>query len=325
MKTFFPTLGLFLLIFSSTQAQVTNGLISNYSFNSATVNDDQGNNNAVNDGATFGTDRFGNIDHAIQFEGPGNPQSIYVTSPIIALNTDFAISYWMYFDSINTGDAQYTITSRFDSTNNEQGGVDMAVGSNSVLYGYFKLVSSVSISTMPGDTMAIENWYHVVIMKEANVSRLYMNNLLVSTDTMSQSIPNVDFWRMGAGVNINGYNRAMDGKLDDIRYYNRSLNALEVDSLYNMANPMASSIRQTSSFAPIMISPNPAQNDLNIQLENQNFDRIEIIDIQGRSNSIAVQATNQHQLTISQYPAGIYVLRLFSDDKIQAVQRFVKQ
>jgi len=83
-------------------------------------------------------------------------------------------------------------------------------------------------------------WNHLVVIKNKNIVLYYLDGILVSkennNDTTSKN-NNLPLW-IGA---VNGQDRNYNGKMDDLRIYNRVLNESEVKELYNLKsnNPVS--------------------------------------------------------------------------------------
>lgn len=86
-----------------------------------------------------------------------------------------------------------------------------------------------------GTSLNNGQWYHVVVTRNYQTGKtiLYLNGQQDSTWTFSVGTPNTT-----GGIGIGAYyggNWAIDGKLDDVRLYNRELSPKEVRDLYNWA------------------------------------------------------------------------------------------
>jgi len=87
-----------ILLFS----QPLNGLIARYSFNGGNVIDDIGSNNSITNGASPGTDRTGQLNSALFFDGTQSVNIGSTPSFEFGLN-DFSYSLWFRCDSVQLG------------------------------------------------------------------------------------------------------------------------------------------------------------------------------------------------------------------------------
>jgi hypothetical protein len=77
------------------------------------------------------------------------------------------------------------------------------------------------------------SWYFLAATYDRNYVRLYVNGVLVQTIASTAAIAGSDsgkLWIGGYPVNETGYT---NGKMDDIRIFNRALTDFEIASLYH--------------------------------------------------------------------------------------------
>jgi hypothetical protein len=74
-------------------------------------------------------------------------------------------------------------------------------------------------------------WYQVVMMRRAGVTSFYLNGVQASTTNTSTPVTPTDF-RIGSATGTWFFN----GKIDDVRIYNRALSNSEVQQLYQIEN-----------------------------------------------------------------------------------------
>jgi gliding motility-associated-like protein len=77
-------------------------------------------------------------------------------------------------------------------------------------------------------------WYHVVLVREGRNQWLYVNNDLVDEQSTLISIifNNPGFLNISEGPCVGSIFRRFNGKMDEIRLYNRRLSELEISNLY---------------------------------------------------------------------------------------------
>lgn len=201
---------------------IITGLVAYYPFN-GNANDESGNNNngTVN-GATLTMDRHGYANKAYSFDGIDDYISILQSSSINSLTNNFTISSWInissyynnYFPIINKSEDGFTdsIQFRLGLVNN---------GGNFFVEGIINLSNPVNSNI----------WNHLVITSEGNIEKIYLNGVLVgSGNIIYSSIVSSD---LEIGRDKHGNMEYTNGKLDDIRIYNRTLNETEIQALYN--------------------------------------------------------------------------------------------
>ncbi|RPI04657.1 MAG: hypothetical protein EHM64_09290 [Ignavibacteriae bacterium] len=213
-----------------------NDPIAYYPFN-GNVNDESGNgNNGINNGASLTTDRFGNTGKAYSFNGSNNDIRVPNSNILNFGVGDFSFSLWIF----KNADQYNGILSKDNFDNNTiYNGIhfsewpDISNERNGIGFNTRNTANSLEAEARyPISNFANATWYHIVGQRKANILYLYVNGILCKT--MAEPAPidvstNVDMW-FGS---LHGNQQYLDGKLDDIRIYNRALSATEVDVLYH--------------------------------------------------------------------------------------------
>ena len=223
---------------SSAFAQIpTNGLLAWYKFD-GTANDSSGNNNnGVINGPTSTTDRFNRPNHALLFNGDGQ----YVSVANDVWSDSLTLSAWVYanyFGSTSSGTAgkmiffkapntgyndDYHMCVIYDGSNNPKAQFVFGQGSGQ----YIPLTSNTILQT--------NQWYLITATRANGVAKLYINgNLEITTNYSFTPINEHYSLRLGMSVS-NG--QSFSGKLDEMRIYNRALNAQEIIDIYNEQPP----------------------------------------------------------------------------------------
>jgi hypothetical protein len=193
------------------QSNITSGLVAYYPFN-GDANDESGNgNNGTVNGAALTVDRFGNPNNAYSFNG-NNSISTNLTPPNI-----FSVSLW-FEKKVNQGNnvgilSTYSTSSYYGLYYGVGGPGDWIRFDNNGING---LVDSILI------------WQHLVIVSDGTNVKVYQNNIkeldFSGTTTHASTIVFGD----------SRFNdRYFQGKIDDIRIYNRKLSVSEIGVLYH--------------------------------------------------------------------------------------------
>ena len=285
MKKFFTIFILFAMTgLSSAYTQKLNidsGLVAYYPFN-GNANDESGNgNNGTVNGATLTSDRFGNANKAYSFNGTQN----YIEVPdqtTLRFNSSFSISLWFSFNSFNFNPSDIAFISK-------------ALGSDyydsyEVYYDWHYRFSAAYCNTGGCDevdyfnTPSINNWYHIVSLfdKGSNTMKLYLNGILAVNTPLVNSSFTLDYDNnsllIGVDSEYGANDQFFDGKLDDIRLYNRLLTETEIQQLYN---ENGTGIPSYNNFN-IEIYPNPTTEKVYIKTDESL--QIKVFNILGRAN-----------------------------------------
>jgi hypothetical protein len=243
-----------------THAGLSDGLVAYYPFN-GNANDESGNgNNGIVHGATLTTDRSGNANSAYSFNGIDN----YIDTNIPIINTysggQITVVFWMYWNGnlaalqseneMPIGFRDYDIIIHRDGF-----GFNTA---NSDLYG-------TSLSGLAN------RW--------VNIAAIFTNGDIkqnkVYIDGVEQSLSQLLAYPIARSVSSNmmisgwpNHIYSVDGKIDDIRVYNRSLSASEVQQLYQGQGVCSSGVVKFTAGTPAKAADVNANFDaLNCQMQ----------------------------------------------------------
>ena len=225
------TLGGFVFINSTIP---TNGLVAWYPFTGNTLDSSGNNNHGTNYGATLTTDRFGNTNSAYSFQKK-NKNYIKVNNTLGNFGTsDFTISLWF-----NVNDTSIW-TSLINKRYNESWGNFWEFNQGQKFGAGFDLNETTNGTNSGGlaDSGEIQKniWYHWMIVRTGATLQFFKNGVLIKKVSTSiiHNISNTNQLVIGSIIApISGTLCSHDGKIDDIRIYNRALNSTEVQSLYH--------------------------------------------------------------------------------------------
>ena len=216
--------------FTTTAADITTGLVGYWPFN-GNANDESGNgNNGTVNGAILTSDRFGNAGKAYSFDGVSNVINVATSQSLVIQNT-ITISAWI---------------KRNNPSNLLPEGIFGPATYLPNTPGYFfriidrKVDLGISLPYTEGfstSTINTNDWYHVVGVYNNNSIKIFISGVLDNETIVGAG--RLDNWSSsnfltigqdkdyGTPINLH----AFDGKLDDIRIYNRALSATEVSYL----------------------------------------------------------------------------------------------
>ncbi|WP_428655472.1 LamG domain-containing protein [Runella sp.] len=208
---------------------IANRLISCYPFN-GNANDSQGSNNGVANNATLTTDRFGNPNSAYYFGSRA-----YVQIPILGMkNSAYTYSVWF---SIAKPDSQ-----------SERVLIDLMGHSLSLNYyqigeplGHFNYRGNADGSmTSIQPTLRPDTWYQATITRDGRNFAFYLNGILQS-GSMGNADPVYGYGDtyiafIGAMNAAGGALTGFEGKIDDVKIFKGSLNAIQVMQLYRSSS-----------------------------------------------------------------------------------------
>lgn len=211
-------------------AQISeNGLVAYYPLNGNAVDISGNGNDGTAYSVTPTTDRFNVANKAFSFNGTTSYINIGQKSTL-KMTDSVSISAWFYVNTI--APTYQNIIS--DHTPNQT-----TYGPGKILrLSYDKIqfiiggiyTSTVNPATYVESTILAAKWYHVVATYDRNQVKLYLNNVLVATKTYNQSITvNPNNLLIGNSGYVNEY---FNGKIDQLRIYNRAISENDVKALY---------------------------------------------------------------------------------------------
>ena len=215
---------LFSVLTIQAQVDLEDGLVAYYPFN-GNADDESG---YFNDGVTVNTvlttDRFENADSAYDFSNAYI--SIQSSDSLESPTTELTMAAW-----VNMLPSATFLP------------VLMKSGSSTNAFQYRMYVSQNGIGTSINDwdngvgsqvAISTGEWHLVVATLKEGVISGYLDGELIDTDNITGgSTINLDTHELQIGRDTPGATEYFEGKIDDVRIYNRAINAAEVAALFN--------------------------------------------------------------------------------------------
>lgn len=200
------------------------GLVGYFPFNGdAKDSSGLGNHGTEKNGVALTTDRFGNPNSAYLFDGINDFIEI-ADANSLDLTDSFTITLWM--DQYSSAAGGYRL---FDKTT-----VGINDGYNFDTYGTSgrKLrLTGGSANVEASVTIPLNTWNQVLVSHYKDSTYLYQNSQFIGKGVQKNILANNLTARIGSNQNGGNY---FNGKIDDIRIYNRSLCDLEIKVVYGL-------------------------------------------------------------------------------------------
>lgn len=209
---------------------ITDGLLHFYPF-AGNANDEWGSNHGTVDGADLTSDRKGNPNSAYEFNDGDEDKIVLATH--LPDSTQLSISIWVYYTRVSNQVAVVICDEDSEPGNNFR--LDVRnTGVGIVANKSGGLVNMPNGNAAPGLTLQ-NGWHHIVWTMGQTESKIYVDGVLAGTVSKSGSNVGYHYGHAVIGVEYDGVSSVnpFDGKLDDIRIYNRVLTPGEVTTLYN--------------------------------------------------------------------------------------------
>lgn len=203
--------------------------LDNGSGTSATDASTNGNTGTLTNGPTWTT---GQIGSAVDFDGTDDSVNIGTDSSLVFTTVE-TVSAWVYMDALPGSGTTGTIFYKYSS------------GDSNYYYslGIFNNAGPIKVRFSTGgggaatdstSSVSAGQWYHIVATFNRPTVSIYINGILdkTGTDNVASFASGSGTARIG-GITSNYFN----GKIDDVRVYNRALSADEVAQLYRLNAP----------------------------------------------------------------------------------------
>jgi hypothetical protein len=176
------------------------------------------------------TPAAGKLGQALNFDGTNDVVNVGdPASGALDFGTgNFSVSAWIYRNS--NGSVNLRVLSKGAQNDNSGSAGYAFFGSDNVLA--FIVNPGGPRTVIQATTTGTSNWYHATgVVDRAGNQSLYINGVLMSTTTApAGSVSSVNSFNIGRSSDglLN-----WDGKIDEVRTYNRALSATEIKNLYN--------------------------------------------------------------------------------------------
>jgi len=204
----------------------TTGLVAYYPFTGSTFDSSGKGNTLTSTNVSLTTDRFGSVNSAYNFSGTNS----YMQSSVLSQEvTNRTYSAWVNLSNLSQSAGgliglQSSDAGIFDVIVYNESNEGWGFGSEYYSRNKYSNIKETSTSA----------WAMLTATYEPNLFKLYRNGVLIDS-TKSFAIT-----RFGTTSKINiglrhntGYDPYLNGKIDDVRLYNRAISATEVANLYS--------------------------------------------------------------------------------------------
>ncbi len=312
----------------------TTGLVGHFPF-SGNVNDASINaNNGTVYGATLTIDRFDNANSAYSFNGTNNYIEVPSSSTLQFTSNLQTISFWMKVPQIPNPVDEQAIFEKMDQhlgtdlTGNSAQGFKVNFAPNGNIYYSIKSGSSSNWGsvTIPNNIFSTNQYYNIVFTNDNDSLRSYLNGVKINSTKIptgttigtnsSPFLIGKELWTSN-GANMDYFN----GILDDIAIYDRALTDCDIDSIYNLPNPLTTGINETENVSATFIYPNPTTGK--IILNSTTADNVVILNYSGQI--VKSIQNNGGQIDVSDLNNGIYLLQVKNQNSaIISIYKLVK-
>jgi hypothetical protein len=227
-----------LLIATITHAQITTkGLVAYYSFSGNALDSSGYINNGTVYGAKLTTDRFNKDSCAYLFNGTSDYIEVPNSKSLQSPKNKLTMSAWVFV--IDTSLRHYIIDKRLNySSSSPYDSYCLISTNNSIIKKQYWQVATgtTPVKHLQGTSeIKIGVWYHVVSVYNGRNLKIYINGKLEGKIKKKGKIQYSNM-PLYIGTAAKHPEHFMNGKIDDIRIYNRNLKKKELKELFSESN-----------------------------------------------------------------------------------------
>lgn len=321
-----------LLIFSQCFGQSiptylpTNGLIGWWPFN-GNANDESGNgNHGIAMGATLASDRFSVNNKAFDFDVISaqfsqQNEEINIPNNAIFNSAEISASVWIKPRShywTENPNHMSIVLARY----NAQGEVFRFGFNDQQLYLEIADENQTYEQLIANYSLALNSWSHLSFIVKADSLKFYVNGALISSTThnINLNTSSASSISIGELAASNGYWYPVDGVIDDVGIWSRSLSDEEIQNLFlGISTPLENQPQANR----ISIYPSPASGYIKLRhFEEAFFKQYCIINADGKQIQSGIISSKDCLIDVSNLKSGLYLLKLVGNNKESV--RFIK-
>lgn len=176
------------------------------------------------EGGHYVIDRFGRQGGALALDGRNH--YVRIDQPPILSNDAFSISVWCYYDTHKILRGWHSAIVSQDG-HNQNRALQLSTKDEYITLHGFLREPDLSMNAK----IVKEHWYHVTMIYEESRYRMYVNGRLVAERSGSFTPYNEERMYIGRKSTDEPY-FFFQGRIDDLRIYNRALENREIEALY---------------------------------------------------------------------------------------------
>jgi hypothetical protein len=221
--------------------KLTTGLVGLWSLNGADVTDKvydrsgQGNNGYFIGGATSSAKTIGKVGQALGLNGTSGYVGVPDSNSLTPSTANLTVSSWVNLTTIPASGAPGIVSKRISAGVGDEYNLFYWIGGTNGTGFYARINGDQTGGTYAYYTITppIGTWIHITTVYNGASIKLYYNGQPAGTNgtktgtiTNSTGLLNIGALQPGSGF--------FNGKIDEVRIYNRALSAAEVGQLYNL-------------------------------------------------------------------------------------------
>jgi len=320
-------ISIFLCVFLASclvYGQVTDGLVGHFPFTNGSFEDMAGYQDCVlseNGDSTYylSEDRFGNDDYAIDFQG-----AVFNAGKLSRdVTNEVSVSLWM--KTLEIPEDVIFLINKYYCVEPPLGYHLAFVGDSVTFDGRDDSPNAYMRSGWSETAVNDGEWHHIVgLARSEGTWEIWVDANKEGSNSYS-AILGLNHYSCNLGIAGPDYInevRIYKGVLDDIRFYNRALDPLEIDSLFNESNPVNLRLNElVERSLKIKIYPVPATDFIYFETSGEyNIKKINIYNSLG----ILIHSYNDipEKIALDNLQDGLYFLEAINNESRSGIQKF---
>lgn len=288
---------------SKAQNTLTNGLIAYYKFDGNLADSSGNNNHGTNFGSQFTTDKNGMSSKAVNFNGTSAYINVPASTSLNSVQNELSISAWVNItDWYHWAEFSYAaLLCKSNTSTSTQYRFSLLNNAFDVISNQKKFYKLIPTPFNTG------TWYHVTVTKKGDSCSLYVNGNIMETAVNSGTFPSDSTQPLEIGRDYAGSMEYYNGKMDELRIYNRALTDQEVTNIYNNINTSINNVKIKPS-SSLIIFPNPSNGIFSLNVAAVNVQKIEVFNHIGQMVFSSNETLNE--INLSHLNKGVYFVKV---------------
>lgn len=228
-KRLFTILFTFFTIQSFCQSGIESGLVAKYCFNGNAADSSGNLRHCTVSGASLTTDRFGTPNAAYSFNGLADfiqmPSDVWVSG-------NFSFTGWINVRTFGHWSRFFEWGNGIDQDNVFFSPCEASTPTS--VFTIHQCSSSARTYASSAPTFPTNRWVHIAITLTGDTARIYRDNALWYTQKMVYIPCSTVRTQCYFGKSNFPADKSLDGKIDDVRIYNRVLSVAEIDTIFKL-------------------------------------------------------------------------------------------
>lgn len=233
-------LAILFLLPSICQADITTGLVGWWKYDDANgvnpIDSSTGGHSGTLTGTTKPSAITGKVQGALSFDGSTGYVDYGNNFTLATSGADYSFSAWIYLYVNPTNGVSFSIVKKATGANAWEFLFDIVgFGNNTTPRTDFQMWSTNNPDALGATTLKLNTWYHVVAVRTTSDTsmRVYLNGVQDGSTTTNTTgdYSITASTEVGRGnITFTGF---FNGRIDDVRIYNRALTKADIIQLYN--------------------------------------------------------------------------------------------